>query len=99
MRHPETGVCIARGSWLTTTHHGSFINHAMCIFAFEQAARALQGAEYDGEILFLGSANAAADLPSRHATPTGTSASSGTSGAVRLASGDTSPRLSRIVIE
>jgi hypothetical protein len=55
MQHPDTKVCIAAME-LARDHSPPFLfNHVMRTFAFGRAAAALQGTQYDEEMVFLGS--------------------------------------------
>ena len=55
MQHPDTEVCVAALE-LARDHSPPFLfNHVMRTFAFGRDAGALQGAQYDQEMLFLGS--------------------------------------------
>lgn len=55
MQHPDTDVCVAAME-LARDHSPPFLfNHVMRTFAFGRDAGALQGADYDPEMLFLGS--------------------------------------------
>lgn len=54
MQHPDTNVCVAAIA-LARDHSPPFLfNHVMRTFAFGRDAGALQGAEVDQEMLFLG---------------------------------------------
>ena len=54
MQHPDTKVCIAAME-LARDHSPPFLfNHVMRTFAFGREAAALQGAQYDEEMFFLG---------------------------------------------
>lgn len=55
MQHPDTPVCLAA---LDLARHHSppfLLNHLMRTYAFGRAADAMQGAQVDEEMLFLGS--------------------------------------------
>ena len=55
MQHPDTDVCVAAME-LARDHSPPFLfNHVMRTFAFGRDAGALQSAQYDQEMLFLGS--------------------------------------------
>lgn len=55
MQHPDTDLCIAAME-LARDHSPPFLfNHVMRTFAFGRDAGALQGVQYDEEMLFLGS--------------------------------------------
>jgi hypothetical protein len=55
MNFPDTEICLAARD-LAKEHSPEFLfNHVMRTFAFGNAAGATQGAEYDPEMLFLGS--------------------------------------------
>lgn len=55
MKHPDTDVCLA-AMQLARDHSPAFLfNHVMRTFAFGREAGAMQGAQYDQEMLFLGS--------------------------------------------
>lgn len=54
MRYPDTDICIAAME-LARDHSPAFLfNHVMRSHSFGQAAGALQNADYDPEVLFLG---------------------------------------------
>lgn len=55
MQHPDTPLCVAAME-LARYHSPPFLfNHLMRTFAFGREAGALRGAQYDEEMLFLGS--------------------------------------------
>ena len=55
MQHPDTAMCLAAME-LAREHSPPFLfNHVMRTFAFGREAGALQRAQYDPEMLFLGS--------------------------------------------
>lgn len=55
MHHPDTAVCIAAME-LARDHSPPFLfNHVMRTFAFGREAGSMQGAQYDEEMVFLGS--------------------------------------------
>ncbi len=55
MHNPDTALCVAAME-LARDHSPPFLfNHVMRTFAFGRDAGALQGAQYDHEMLFLGS--------------------------------------------
>ena len=55
MQHPDTDVCVAAME-LARDHSPPFLfNHVMRTFAFGREAGAMQSAQYDQEMLFLGS--------------------------------------------
>jgi hypothetical protein len=54
MQHPDTEICVAAME-LARDHSPAFLfNHVMRTYAFGRHAGALQGAQYDHEIFFLG---------------------------------------------
>lgn len=54
MKYPDTNICLAAFE-LARTHSPPFLfHHVMRSFAFGRAAGALQGIQYDEEMLFLG---------------------------------------------
>ncbi len=55
MQHPDTEMCVAAME-LARDHSPPFLfNHVMRTFAFGRDAGVMQGAQYDAEMLFLGS--------------------------------------------
>lgn len=55
MQHPDTALCLAARD-LARDHSPPFLfNHVMRTFAFGRSAGAMQNAQYDAEMLFLGS--------------------------------------------
>lgn len=54
MQHPDTEICIAAME-LAREHSPPFLfNHVMRTYAFGREAGAMQGAQYDHEVFFLG---------------------------------------------